>query len=111
MPKLAHTILAEVIGKKNLGRPLNCVPPMTDRCIRNTMTHNSDTVIDGPITFAHLAELIGKMSPEQRECHLSFYNSDEDQFYPVSSFCIVQEKNEDSPGAGVLDDEHPYLEI
>ena len=79
--------------------------------MNNPSSHNAEAVVYGPITYAHLADLIGKMSDEQRECHLSIYDSMNDEFYPVSAMCIVQEAISDGPGPGVLDENHPYLEI
>ena len=62
-------------------------------------------------TYNQLRELIGMMTPEQRDCHVTVNCQDTDEFLPVVQVTEVDDSDEDDAGSGILDNTHPYLVI
>ena len=63
------------------------------------------------MTYARLAEVIAQMTPEQRECDATVYCMSSTEFLPVLDLYEVDDEDENEPGAGILDNAHPYLAI
>lgn len=58
----------------------------------------------GNLTYRELADLIAKLSEEQKDANVSVHTSWDDEFHPVPYMTFSMEDD-------VLDKDHPYLEI
>jgi len=61
------------------------------------------------MTFRDMAKQIESMTDEQKDCDISVYYGDVDEFFPIE--CQTRVVTEGDLGDGVLDIGHPYLII
>lgn len=59
------------------------------------------------MTYRELAEKIGRMSDEEKDCDVSVHSVIEDEYFSISD--QVSFINEDE--SDVMDDGHPYLKM
>jgi hypothetical protein len=57
------------------------------------------------MTYRQLQEEIAHMTEEQKNCHISVYKNDIDEFFEVHGLGFSDERND------VLDKGHPVLEL
>lgn len=56
-----------------------------------------------PITYKELVNQINHMTDEQQDCHVSIYDAEMEEYYPLQEIQFCKD--------GVLDDQHPFLSI
>jgi hypothetical protein len=65
---------------------------------------NSNTKEDMDMTWKELAQKINDLSEEQKNTDVTFYDTNDGQFYALRSF-LIADKNED-----VIDPGHPFMQ-